>query len=344
MQNQLKPGKLLDSKGNLTECGYAYDLVKYYIRSDIKANKWRIKEWDYYYIGNNDYGVAVTVADNSYMWLCTATFLNFKEKWEHTASKMGAFSFGKLHLPETSKTGDIKFAKKGFSFEFKNDYGKRHLIVKYNKLYKNMDFYLDCYLEQPIKDTMVIATPWLNNEKQHFYYNQKINCLAAKGFVKFNNIEYSLDNAYGVLDWGRGVWTYKNTWYWSSMSGKTIDDKYIGFNLGYGFGDQNASKATENMFFYEDKAWKLEDVTFNIPLDEKGNCKFLEPWTFTSSDDSINMTFNPIIDRNTNTNVLIIQTLQHQVFGIFNGYIKINNQTIEIKDMIGFAEKVYMKY
>ena len=93
MQHKLSEGKLLNKDGNLNEAGYAFDLVREYNRNDIKAKWHRIKEWDYYYVGNKDYGIAVTIADNSYMWLCTASFLDFKNKWEVTKSKMGAGGF-----------------------------------------------------------------------------------------------------------------------------------------------------------------------------------------------------------------------------------------------------------
>jgi hypothetical protein len=52
--------------------------VKQYKRTDIKAFSWRIKEWDYYYIGDNNYGVALTIADLSYSALISVTVLDFK--------------------------------------------------------------------------------------------------------------------------------------------------------------------------------------------------------------------------------------------------------------------------
>ena len=55
----------------------------------------------------------------------------------------------------------------------------------------------------------------------------------------------------------------------------------VGFNLGYGFG--NTEKATENMIFVDGKASKLEQVTFQIPGEEEGKPRYLEPWKFTSS-------------------------------------------------------------
>ena len=65
MQTKLNPGKLLNSNGDLVEAGYAFNLAKNYDRKDIKGLKTRIKEWDYYYIGDDNYGLALTIADNS---------------------------------------------------------------------------------------------------------------------------------------------------------------------------------------------------------------------------------------------------------------------------------------
>ena len=51
----------------------------------------------------------------------------------------------------------------------------------------------------------------------HFYYNQKIVGFRASGYVNYNGKTYTFEpsDSFAVLDWGRGVWTYENTWYWS---------------------------------------------------------------------------------------------------------------------------------
>ena len=84
-QIKLTSGKLLNVYGNLNQAGYATSLVKEYSRQDIKARKLRIKEWDYYYIGNQDYGIALTIDDNSYMGLGSVSVLDFKNDFWNTA-------------------------------------------------------------------------------------------------------------------------------------------------------------------------------------------------------------------------------------------------------------------
>jgi hypothetical protein len=187
-------------------------------------------------------------------------------------------------------------------------------------------------------DTMVIATPW-KEKKTAFYYNQKINCMCASGTIELDGVKYELNPEidYGTLDWGRGVWTYDNTWYWGSGNA-TVNGKPFGFNIGYGFGDTSA--ASENMLFYDGKCHKLDDVTFNIP-----KSSYTDPWTFTSSDGRFEMDFVPILDRAAKIDVKFIITDQHQVFGRLSGRAVLDDGTVlEIKDCLCFAEDVHNKY
>ena len=336
MQHKLTNGPLLDEKGNLIEAGYAFELVKDYDRKAIKGMKSRIKEWDYYFINDDEYGIALTIDDNSYMGLVSVSVLDFKNKCESTKSYITWLTFGDVKFPSSSKDGDVFYEGKKFNMYFGNKNGKRHLVCSMKNVAKGKDFECDIYLEQTNDNSMVIATPF--KKKRHFYYNQKINLLKGRGFFKFGDLTHQMKpDSLGVLDWGRGVWTYSNTWYWSSLNANYQGHR-IGFNLGYGFGD--TSKASENMLFYDKEVYKLEDVIFNIPKNEKGKLDFLSPWTFTSEKGDINMTFNPIIDRYANTNALIIQSKQHQVFGYFSGSIKVEDKTISFENLLGFAEMV----
>ena len=336
MQHKLSNGPLLDEKGNLAEAGYAFELVKEYNRKAIKGLKGRIKEWDYYYIGDEEYGIALTIDDNSYMGLASVSVLDFKNKKENTKSYIRWLTFGEVGFPSTSKDGDVSMQSKHYNMYFGNKNGKRRLICQMKNVAKGMDFECDITLNATNEGSMVIATPF--NKKKHFYYNQKINLLKVNGYFKFGSLTHQYhNNALGVLDWGRGIWTYSNTWYWSSLNA-SYQGHNIGFNLGYGFGDTSA--ASENMFFYDKKAFKLEDVKFEIPADEKGKLNYLGEWKFTSQNGDINLIFKPCIDRYANTNALIIQSKQHQVFGYFSGYIIAEGHKYEFENLLGFAEHV----
>lgn len=256
---------------------------------------------------------------------------------------MRAFPFGKTNLPKDSKSGNINYKDKSCSFSFVLKEGKRFLKCRIENFKDKKPFACDLILFDEPDESMVIATPY-KEDKKAFYYNQKINCMKAKGSASFDGKEYLFEpeHSFGTLDWGRGVWTYSNTWYWGSASG-LYNGKSFGFNIGYGFGD--TEQATENMLFYDGKAHKLEHVRFHIPKKENGKEDYLKPWTFRSSDGRFEMNFDPIIDRAACTDVILIKSDQHQVFGKFSGCAVLDDGTkIVIKDFLGFAEKVLNRW
>ena len=328
---------LLNDKGNLANPGWSRSMVQQYHRKDIKASPLRIKEWDYYLVMGKDFGIALTLNDMSYMGMISASFLDFANVCEHTETVLTLLPMGKFKMPEDSSRGDVRYSDDRVTMEFTLGEGWRRLRCDFKKFDGEKDLSCDIRLEQPDMDSMVIATPW--DQKHCFYYNQKINCMAASGWVRYDGKEYTFDPAadFGTLDWGRGVWTRDNTWYWGSGNGR-IDDKSFGFNIGYGFG--NTTAASENVIFYDGKAHKIEDVTFNIPEDD-----YLKPWTFTSSDGRFEMDFVPVLDRNSYTDMKLIISDQHQVFGKMSGFVILDDGTkLEVTDLLCFAEKVRNKY
>lgn len=338
MQHEItQRGPLLDANGNLREPGWARSMLLDYRRAAVKAGKLRIKEWDYYIVTNDSFGVALTIADNSYMGLISASVLDFEKPWERTATVLTAFPLGKFKLPETSAAGDTLYGGKRVQMAFRALPGGRRLSCRFERFHGADALALELTLAQPPMDTMVIATPF--HAPRAFYYNQKINCMPASGAMTLGSrrFTFSPETSFATLDWGRGVWTYDNTWYWGNGNG-VVNGKPFGFNIGYGFGDTSA--ASENLLVYGGVAHKLSEVRFNIPEDS-----FLKPWTFASDDGRFEMDFVPVIDRAARTSALVIESDQHQVFGHFTGRAVLDDGTaLELKDFLGFAEKVRNRY
>lgn len=187
MNNKIEtPHKLLNPDGVLTEPGWATKLIMEYSPFDVKAHKIRIKEWDYYVIvDSNGYAFSTTVADNRYMGLANANFFDFNIGKKYPFITPLVFPMGSLNMPTDSSKGDIIIRKKYCSLSVTHENGGRHLVGHYKKcpLHGEMDF--DIFLHNYSGDTMVIATPWKEDETA-FYYNQKINCMPAEGYVKYN--------------------------------------------------------------------------------------------------------------------------------------------------------------
>lgn len=344
MQNEItKPLRLLDGQGHITEPGWARQPFWIYDRQDIHAPKWRIKEWDYYLVTNDSYGVAFTISDLGYLGMVSVSFLNFQEDWSHTETILTPLPLGKYRLGAHSDQGDAQFHNKKLKLRYKTEPGKRTITCQFQEFYQGQELRVKLELLQPPMDTMCIATPW-KEKPTAFYYNQKINCMPASGKALLGEKAYVFrkDRDYGVLDWGRGVWTYDNTWYWGTGSGQ-IDGIPFGMNLGYGFSDRSA--ATENVIFYDNRIHKLDQVDFGIPKKEDGSYDFMKLWQFTSNNGRLTGTFTPVLNRSAATNAAIIATIQNQVFGYFNGTVVLDNGgPLEVKDFFCGVEVVHNRY
>ena len=334
----ITPQLLLDNDGELREPGWSRRMVQRYSRKMIKAPAIRIKEWDYYLVMGNGFAGAFTISDDGYIGLQSVSLLKFGETpWEHTETVLKPFPLGSMRMPEDSSFGRSEYRDKRLHMRFRPGKNKRQIKCYFKNFCEGKALKADILLEQPDMDSLVIATPW--DEKHAFYYNQKINCMRASGWIEFDGERYEFDpkTDFGTLDWGRGVWTYDNTWYWGSGNAD-LDGVSFGFNLGYGFG--NTAAASENVLFYNGKAHKLDDVTFHIPENS-----YTDPWQITSSDGRFEMDFVPVIDRAACLDFKVIVSDQHQVFGRMSGTAILDDGSlIKVKNLMCFAEKVHNRY
>ncbi len=336
--------ELLDYRGVIQEEGWARRPVWEYDRRTIHASALRIKEWDYYAVLSHEqeFCIAATFSDLGFAALLSLAYIDLKLGKNVQVDAIKPLSLGKLHLPHDSGDHAISWANEHLRLAFSRKHELRRLLVAApgmvlpdGRVGLDADLTL---IQQPNLESLNIATSWKENRKA-FYLNEKVNCMPAAGLVRLGEKEVHLDSAssFGVLDWGRGRWTYTNRWFWGSASG-TIGGELFGFNIGYGFSDR--TPASENALIYQGRIHKLEEVTFHIP-----QSSYTDPWQFSSSDGRFTMDFKPITDRSSFTNFLLVKSVQHQVFGRFTGKAILDDGTVlEIKDFLGFAEDVYNRF
>lgn len=345
MQNEITvPVAIPDERGLIANPGWARSETMRYTRANVKAPWYRKKEWDYYLFTAKDWAVAFTISDLGYVGLLSASFLDLKTGKEHTESEIGILPRGKKYgLGVSTADAHAECHTKRLDLVFENRGDCRHISCAFRNFNgdKNLTAELDVF--GPDMESMYIATPWAE-KKTAFYYNCKMNCLEAEGTVTYGERTETAtrQTVSGVLDWGRGVWTYDNTWYWGTGSGR-VGGEPFGFNLGYGFSDRSA--ASENGVFYRGKLHKLTDVTFLIPKDEAGNKLYTAPWRITSPDGRFEADFVPILDRSAMLDFKVIVSDQHQVFGRMSGKTVLDDGTeLAFSDFVCALEEVRNKY
>jgi len=344
MQNEItEKDKLLDDRGLLKHKGYSRFPVLEYNPENIKIyplsflNRLRLKEWDYYGLTTSDFYFSATVANIGYAGLAFVYFIDFHEKAMTEETILVPFGKG-CYLPRSSETGDIYFrhAKAELLFERKRE--SRAINVNWPGFAGGKGMAAMFEARQPADlESIIVATPI---GKNRFYYNQKINCMPVEGMIVLDDRKLDLvpEKALANLDWGRGVWEYSSFWVWASASGFLPSGSTVGLNMGKGFGD--LSHATENCFFVDGKMTKLEWVKI-----EYDSTDFMKPWTFVSKDGRLDLVFEPFFDRVASTNMLIITSGVHQLFGKYSGTLVTDSgEKIQVQDVIGWAEEHEAKW
>lgn len=332
MQNQIiKQTKLLNEKGSIIEPGYATQMLYDYNRENIKANPFRIKEWDFYQVTIGDYILKMTIGNISYVADFSADLFNVVTKEKYTFSRIRILPFNSIQLPRSPEiSSDLHANGKDYDMRFIVKDRTRQLLLTAsdNKIGAiRIDVTLN---SNPKHDKMVIATPF--EKARCFYLNCKENYYGGQGFVTFGDKTLTVDqNSTAVLDWGRGVWPFSQEWFWGNGAA-FVDGNKFGFNIGWGFGDLN--KASENMFFWNGKATKLGKL--DVEVDTKN---YMKPWNFKDQDGLFQMEMTPVYDKLADTKIGFIQMYCHQLFGYYNGFIQLEDGTkVEIKNMLAFCE------
>ena len=339
MQTELThKGKLLDSEGHLTQVGWSrqplldcnLENARFY---PLKVfQRLRIKCWDYYAVFTPSRFFSATIADMGYAGNIFVYVLDFRTNELHEEGLVIPLSKG-IALARNSDQGESKFEDKRAQILFQVVPQGRRIRVEWPAFHDGLGISADILFHQkPEHESMTIVIPIHGNR---YYYTRKINCLPAEGNLIYGGQQEILlpETSLGSLDWGRGAWEYKSYWNWASASGYQPDGIPIGLNLGCGFGD--LSSATENCLILDGRVHKLDQVKFTY---ETG--AYMHPWHFSDSEGRLQLDFIPFKERIATTNLGIIFSEVHQMFGKYSGSVLTDEgSTVQIKDLIGFAEE-----
>lgn len=341
MQREItQPGPLLDSHGRLTTVGWSrlplldcnLERAAFYSPPFSLLQPFRIKRWDYYAVFTPRHFFSATIADLGYAGNIFVYHLDFSTGDLHEESLVLPLSRG-IILPRNSTEGESHFEDPRVRLSFQVMADRRLVSVAWPAFNRDKgiqaEFTLHC---APAHESMTIVIPI---GQKRFYYNRKINCLPAEGFIQYGDSREELrpQESIGSVDWGRGIWEYSSFWNWASASGFLPDGRSIGLNLGCGFGDLSA--ATENCLILEGHIHKLDQVKFAYDAQDYG-----KPWIFTDSDERLELNFVPFKERVARTALGVIDSEVHQMFGRYSGRVVADNgEPIELNGLIGFAEE-----
>jgi hypothetical protein len=343
MQQELTtPSPLLDQRGNLVQVGWSrqplldanLENASFYRLRALQPL--RIKRWDYYGLTTPTHYFSFTLAHLGYAGQVFAYVVDLEPPRHHEETLTLPLGRG-ITLPRNSTEGTSTFDNGQVRMAFHTEAQDRRLSVSWPG-FGSHGLAAEFTLAMPPEhESMNLVIPIAG---RRFYFNRKVNCLPARGWVDYDGQRYEIEpgTCLGNLDWGRGVWLYTSFWVWASASGALPDGRRLGLNLGFGFGDTSA--ATENAFVLDGRVHKLGAVRFDYdPTD------FMRPWRMISPEGRLDLTFEPFYDRTARTNLLVITSEVHQMFGRYHGQLVADDgEAIPVEGLVGFAEEHHARW
>jgi Domain of unknown function (DUF2804), N-terminal/Domain of unknown function (DUF2804), C-terminal len=294
--------------------------------------RFRIKRWDYYGVTYPAGYFSATLADLGYAGQAFVYMVDFETK-TYVEDTITIPPGNGITLPRNSDSGTSSWKGRKAALTFDVDGDHRTASVDWAD-FAGRPLRADLVFDASGEST-VIATPI---GERRFYYNRKINCMPTKGHITVGDRTVELDPASssGTLDWGRGAWEYRSFWVWASTSGFLDDGRRIGLNMGFGFGDTSA--ATENTLILDGRIHKLDGIEFVYD-----RTSFLHPWMMRS--ERVDLTFTPEVERTAKTNLLLIRSEVHQMFGNYSGTVVDDAGNRHAVDgLVGWAEEHHARW
>jgi hypothetical protein len=326
----LAPVDLCDARGNLSRAALGWSRHPLH-RCNLRGHWPRKKRWNYWAITSDKYLFSATVAHIDYLALASVYFLDFEtgRMVEQTVTK--PLGLG-VSLPETV-TGDIKFRDRQMRVSLA-DSGSSVRIRAASARFGGAELQAELEVGRPAgHETLNVVIPW---GRDRFHFTSKQNCLPASGTVRLGGGTYTFEpgNSFGCLDFGRGVWRYDCFWNWGAASGVQAG-RIVGLNLGGGW--TGGTGMTENGVCVDGRLSKIgEDLSFQYDRSD-----FMQPWSVrTSGSSRVDLRFVPFFERVAKSDLLVVRSETHQVFGRYSGTVVTDaGEALPLDGLLGWVEQ-----
>lgn len=328
----VSPVDLCDDRGRLSPAARGWSRQPLH-RANLRGARGRKKRWDYWAIITPDVIASVTYADVDYLGLATLWVLDRATGRQGGSTLMRPFARG-FQLPETPCTGSMRISTDKVAVGIMEETYRTRLVASGGK--GRSAATLDVSVDRPHgHETMNVVIPWSD---RRFQYTSKHTAREASGTITLGDRTWSFDgaadDAWGVLDLGRGIWPYSNRWNWAAAAGRS-NGHVIGLQFGGKWTD--GTGFTENALCIDGRLTKLGEelewsYDWNAPM---------SAWRVRTRDsDHVDVTLTPTFDRHDRTSLGVLSMEVHQCFGTWSGTVRGDDGSVHtIADVHGFAEE-----
>ena len=298
---------------------------------------WRLKRWEYFYVATPTVFFSAQIAHVGYLANLAAYLYDIKRNVLLERTSNIPFGTGVI-LADYPRRGTTS-ARNGVStrLQFEMTPEGKHMTIDWPRFNGPQGLHADLLLGWPEElECLSVVDPLRNGR---FAYTTKVTCMPTSGTIRVGQEtwECNRSEALGELDWSRGFLESVTPWKWATASGRTRQGQTVGFNLCSGFHDQGDN---ENAMVVDGHLTKLGIVSFTYDQSH-----VMQPWYVSCPDGRVDLSFVPMVDRQSYTDAGPLQSHIHQLVGRYSGTVMPEgSDPIAITDFVGAAEDHYARW
>lgn len=294
----------------------------------------RTKRWDYWAVLAGDLVISAVYADVDYLGTADVYWVDL-ETGRHGGASIATPAGAGLSLPERPGTAPLRVAKGPLHLEIGADGPHGTRLAAHWAEADGRFASFDLTVSHPAgHESLNVVIPWSDRT---FQFTSKHQARPVRGQLVLGDEVHEIgadDDAWGVLDVGRGRWPYRTRWNWAGGAGRASGGAVVGLQFGGTWTE--GTGATENGVLIDGRLTKIgQELRWEYRWDQP-----TRPWRVVSPDGALDATLTPRYDKHSKIEALVLGTETHQVFGRWSGsFTDDAGTTVAFDDIQGFAEE-----
>jgi hypothetical protein len=298
-------------------------------RCNLNGRWPRKKRWNYWAMTTENHLFSATISHLDYAGLVFVYFADFATGQFSEVTRL--LPLGQGCQLDNVVAADASYTGRGLQVAMRQTKGGVSLTVEVADFEGRPLTAQFTITTPPEHETLNVVVPW---NARTFQFTSKQNCLPSEGLVTIGDQRtvFSGTQSFACLDFGRGIWPRHCRWNWGSASGRQ-NGHLLGLNLGGQWTENTGS--TENGICLDGRLHKYStELTWQY---DKHN--FMHPWRITDPYGRLDLTFTPFLERVATSNVWLVNSEVHQLFGRYSGHVTTTEgEDLPVRDLVGWAE------
>lgn len=296
------------------------------------------KRWDYWAILAGDLVMSAVYADIDHLGLADVWWADLTSG---ASGGAGVVTVGndEFDLPERPGTAPLRITRDGLDLALVDDDAGTRLTATWTEP-DGRRGELDALVALPPgHESLNVVIPWSDDR---FNFTSKHQARPAQGTLVVGDRTWhfggAADDAWGVLDVGRGRWPAEITWNWGGGAGR-VGPHVVGVQFGAKWTE--GSGYTENGIIVDGRLTKIgRELDWTYDWDAP-----LSPWRVVDPGGQLDVTLAPRYDKHTQLPGRDKGSETHQVFGTWSGHVRTDDGLeLTFDDLQGFAEEARQEW